>query len=600
MNSFWNSNLNLFRERFPALAANLKAEPDKGIILETAKNGSVTAKSGSLMLHSKYNPEREAEAIAETFEPAKHEYAIFLGFGLGYAPIALAKKNPDATIILIEKDSSRFFSALTDVDWTPIFTHQKIIIVLEAEVEEAAAVISKCKADNTKIFRTKAQVSHNENYFQAIENTLSQNAKKEEINTNTLEKFAKLWLSNSCRNLDYLNLFDGVKKYSGLGKDIPFVILAAGPSLQRILPSLSEIKKRAMIVCVDTALHACLKQKVEPDFIILTDPQYYASMHLEFLSSPTSVLITEIAAYPSVLRFKCKETVLYSSMFPIGQFFEAKTGDKGKLAAGGSVTTSAWDFARLCGSTKIFMAGMDLGFPGKETHIRGSRFEEKAHSASTRTGNAESQSVATLFSASPSISKDYDGKTILTDKRMSLFSWWFENQCTNARKTGTETYSLTTESLAIKGIEPFRLEDFLSMEIIDGRKKIFMEESEKNTTEASASKEEFELIKKQFAENLNELESIAKKGIEAANRAIKDRTKMQQSLAKLSEIDSLIMNSKAKDAASLVFPTKRQLEKFAAHIPHTTEWEKTVYPIQYSKLIYTQLLSSVKLFQKFF
>ena len=80
-----------------------------------------------------------------------------------------------------------------------------------------------------------------------------------------------------------------------------------------------------MIVCVDTALHACLKQNVEPDFIILTDPQYYASLHLEFLSSPSSILITEIAAYPSVLRFRCKETVLYSSMFPIGQFFEGKT-----------------------------------------------------------------------------------------------------------------------------------------------------------------------------------------------------------------------------------------------------------------------------------
>ena len=600
MNSFWNSNLNLFKERFPALAANLTSETSPDLILEEAKNGSMTAKSGSLMLHSKYNPEREADTLVESFDSSKHENAVFLGFGLGYGPAALAKKNPQATIILIEKDSKRFFSALNAMDWTPIFKHQKIILILEANVEEVASVISKCKTDATKVFKSKAHVAHNDSYFQAIENALIQNSQKEEINTNTLEKFAKLWLNNSCRNLDYLTLFDGVKKYAGLGKDIPFVILAAGPSLQKILPHLAEIKKRSMIVCVDTALHACLKQNVEPDFIILTDPQYYASLHLEFLSSPSSILITEIAAYPSVLRFRCKETVLYSSMFPIGQFFEGKTEEKGKLAAGGSVTTSAWDFARLCGSKKIFIAGMDLGFPGKETHIRGSRFEEKAHSSSTRTGNAESTNIATLFSACPSISKDYNGNPILTDKRMSLFSWWFETQCTNAKTVGTETYSLTSESLAIKGIDSFSLQDFLSLGEIEDKKSAFLKAAESTSKATSISKKDYDGIKKQFADNLDELESIAKKGIEAATKAIQDRTKMAQSLARLNEIDSLIMKSKAKDAASLVFPTKRQLEKIALEIPQTTEWEKSIYPIQYSKLIYKQLLASVKLFKKFF
>lgn len=600
MNSFWNSNLSLFKERFPGLAENLNPEPSKDIILEEAKNGSMTAKSGSLLLHSKYNPEREAEALADAFESEKHENAVFLGFGLGYGPIALAKKNPDATIILIERDSSRFFSALDALDWTPVLTHKKIVMILEATENEAASLISRLKTETTKVFKTKAQTAHDEAYFQSIERTLAQNSQKEEINTNTLEKFARLWLNNSCRNLDYLNLFDGIKKYSGLGKDIPFVILAAGPSLTKILPKLDEIKKRAMIVCVDTALHACLKSNIEPDFIILTDPQYYASLHLEFLSSPSSVLITEIAAYPSVLRFNCRETVLYSSMFPIGQFFEAKTMEKGKLAAGGSVTTTAWDFARLCGSTKIFMAGMDLGFPGKETHIRGSRFEEKAHTASTRTTNAESANIATLFSASPSIAKDYLGNPILTDKRMSLFSWWFENQCTNARTVGVETYSLTPESLAIKGIDPFRIEDFLSFEEIVERKKEFMQAAEKANATSSIPTDDFLRIKEQFAENLDELESIAKKGIDAATKAIRDRSKMAQSLARLNEIDGMIIKSKAKDAASLVFPTKRQLEKLAQEIPQGTEWEKSIYPIQYSKLIYSQLLSSVKQFQKFF
>lgn len=601
MNSFWNNNINLFKERFPFLASNLKTTLCTDIIFEQAKNGSITAKSKQYLLHSKYNPEKEAESLIKTFDSSKHETAIFLGFGLGYAPIALAKKYPTATIILIEKDSSRFFSALENIDWSPIFKHKNIILLLEANEEEITSILSKIKTETTKFFKNQSQIAHNENYFQNIQNIIIQNSKKEEINTNTLEKFAKLWLNNSCRNLSYLNKFDGVKKFSGLAKDIPFIIIAAGPSLQKILPYLDEIKKRSIIICVDTALHACLKQKVEPDFIILTDPQYYASLHLEFLSSPSSILITEIAAYPSVLRFMCKEIVLYSSMFPIGQFFESKLDNKGKLAAGGSVTTTAWDFARLCGSTKIFIAGMDLGFPKKQSHIRGSRFEELAHTTSKKISNAETANAITLFSASPSFSKDYNGNLILTDKRMSLFSWWFENQCSTAKKMGIKTYSLTKESLAIKGIEPFNLEDFLKFIEIEDKKNIFFIESKKSLNNSlDTSKKDFEKIKKQFINNLYELESLSKKGIDIATQAITNRTKIAQVILKLNEIDNLIMKSKVKDAASLVFPTKRQLEKIAETIPQTTELEKNIYPIQYSKLIYTQLLSSIKIFQKIF
>lgn len=599
MNSFWNKNIDLFNQRFPELSKSLETKKSDDLVLEEGKNGTVTAKYNGLLLHSKYNPVKEAETLISSFDPKNHDTVIFLGFGLGYGPIEFAKKHPDATMILVEKDPSRFFSAIDVLDWSDVFRHKKIILLLGAGEEEVSALLGKCKTEATAVYKTKAQCAHSENYFSAVENALKQNSQKEEINTNTLEKFARLWLNNSCRNLDYLQSLDGVNKYRNLGKEIPFVILAAGPSLESILPHLEEIKKRAMIICVDTALHACLRQNVEPDFIILADPQYYCSLHLDFLSAPSSILITEIAAYPSVLRFKCRETVLFSSLFPIGQFFESQTGEKGKLAAGGSVTTSAWDFARLCKASRIFMAGMDLGYPGKETHIRGSKFEEKAHAESSRTKTSETANSAALFSANPTIEKDYNGNDIITDKRMRLFSWWFETQCTQSRSYGTETFTLTPESLAIKGIEIFSISSFLEFPVIENEKKEFFANAERNRS-SLPDKFLFESMKKKFSEDLVELENLAKKGIDITSKALRDRTKIRQSLDILSDIDNHILNSDAKNSASLVFPTKRQLDKMAKEIPCGNEFEKEMYPIQYSKLIYTQILSSVKLFKRFF
>ena len=421
------------------------------------------------------------------------------------------------------------------------------------------------------------------------------------VYANTLEKFSRLWLSNSCKNLDYIEKLDGVNKFLNTANGIPFVIIAAGPSLEKILPHLNKIKDRAITVCVDTSLHSCLEFNVEPDFIILADPQYYCSLHLEFLKSPESILVTEIAVYPSVFRFQCKEIILFSSMFPIGNFFEKNTQEKGLLAAGGSVTTTAWDFARMCGASEIYLAGMDLGFPNKETHIRGSKFEEKIHCESFRIKTSETKNIETLFSAAPFYAKDYNGNEILTDKKMQLFSWWFEKNCTNAVSQGVKTFSLTPESLAINGIEKFNLEEFLLKPAIKDKRKIFFENAQKNKKKLSNSKGiSFEQQKNQFGENLKILESLAKRGINLCNKALCSPLSIPEVFGKLNEIDQKISSSSAKNAAALVFPTQRQLDSLSEKISNDSEAEKKLYSIRYSNLIYTELLKSINLYKKFF
>lgn len=598
MNSFWNENLKLFEQRFPELASQLDKATCPDMVLMQAKNGMTVASHNGLMLHSKYDPKKEAENLIKQFDGEKSDTALFLGFGLGYAVIDFAEKYPDKTIMIAESRSDFFFTALENADWTPVFRHPKLIITAGADLAQAKEILSTLNATTLHVFRTKAQSAHDEEYFTSLEKAVLQNAEKEKVNTNTLEKFSHLWTSNSLRNLRTMEKFDGANKYLNLGREIPFTVIAAGPSLETLLPHLSEIKKRSMIVCVDTALHACLKAGVEPDFIILADPQYYCSLHLEFLRSPSSVLLAEIAAYPSVLRFQCREIVLFTSLFPIGQYFEKQCGTKGQLLAGGSVTTSAWDFARLCDSRRIYIAGMDLGFPGMQTHIRGSKFEEKIHAASCRTKNAETDNASCLISASPYFASDYDGNKILTDKKMALYSWWFETHCTKARDQGAETYSLTPQSQAIKGIERSSIEEFLKLPEIEELKKEFFARAQEMA--AKYPRPDMTPLIEKFTSSILVLKQLAKKGLDITKKTEADRTRIEDSNYKLNQIDNQILKSEVKDAASLVFPTQRQLEKLVSQIPNQTEADKQLYSIRYSKIIYTQLLKSTEELEKFF
>ena len=558
-----------------------------------AKNGSSSASYEGIMLHSKYNPEREAEQLVSTCSD-DCPCAVFLAFGLGYAPIVFAKKHPDAALILVEKDPVFLFAAFATLDWQPVLEHSEIIFAVDADVQTASSLIRPHNSNDMAIFSNAAWTMHDKEYFESLRSAISRDSHKNQVNTNTLEKFSRLWLRNSCKNLPYLAQLGGVKDYFGIAPSmVPFVVLAAGPSLETILPHLAELKKRAVLICVDTALRACLNAGVEPDFIVLVDPQYACARHIEFLSSPTSVLIAESAVWPSVFRFNCREIVLCSSLFPIGQYFERHLGQKGALGAGGSVATTAWDFARKCGAKKIYMAGMDLGFPGKQTHIRGSQFEERSHRLSKRTNTAESDGVNALFSACPKKGCDYNGNEMLTDERMSIFSWWFENSCATAIQDGQETLTLTPQSLAIKGIKKSDVSEILSMPPMEREKEGFFIRAQKQkilSQEEAKNAGSYQSVLNSFKSRLQKLRDLAKKGRNLCKKGMQDRLKIPEVNAELTRIDEKILNSDAKDAAALVFPTERQLKELSKNLPESPELKA----LSYSDLIYTELNRAIE------
>ncbi|MBB5219744.1 hypothetical protein HNP77_002126 [Treponema rectale] len=600
MNSILNTNLEFFRQRFPALYEITDRKPSETTVLSPAKNGELTACENGLWLHSRYNPSSEAEKLTEDFDEDLHETALFLGCGLLYAPEVFAEKHPDANIIIVEKDQGTFFSALKSRNLEKLFTHKKLAIVLTEDTENASSVIKNYPASKIKIFAFPNLIQKNREWYATIIQSVKKTAEREKVNTKTLEKFSSLWLKNSCKNLRYSFTLDGVNKFHQTAGNLPFTVIAAGPSLETLIPYLKEIKKKSIIVCVDTALHALLANDIQPDFVVLVDPQYICALHLEFLSAPESILIAESAVYPSVLRFNCKETILCSSNFPMGKYFENLLGEKGRLGAGGSVATVAWDFARYCGAKQIFMAALDLGFPGKQTHIKGSQFEEKAHVTSDRMTPAETFSANYIMSAPLKKAVNYDQKEILTDLRMSIFSSWFEASCKNAENSGQKTYSLTKESLAINGITPFSIEEFLKLEDLGTkRSEFYIKATAQNLSIKRQLKENntpaFDTVLESFTENLDFLIQTAEEGYSLCRNAVTTLKKHKQLnlssvFMKLDGIDRKILTSSAKNAAALVFPTKEQLDSLCTNLSE----DKNIRQFEYSGIVYECILKACR------
>ena len=483
--------------------------------ITTARNGQLTATeiSSGLHLHSAYNPEREAVSVACIPDAFEKSCTVFYGFGLGYHVVAWAKSAKNRKLVLIEPDTARFFAALKLLDWSPVFELQNLVIAVGAPAESVLHLIEDNKTINVEksgvsdsyFFDIPAFQAHAASYFDTVKKIIKRNQRKNEINAATLKKFGKRWCRNSLENLNQIadcGAISGILKIiedkSDYGNSLPFFIAGAGPTLEHVAPHLKEIKKRCIIITVETSLHVLLREGVQPDFIILTDPQFWAYRHISALHSPKSVLVTEISAYPSVFRFDCGKILLCSSQFPVGQYFENHFNlRQGDLGAGGSVSSSAWNFANFCGAEKVFIAGLDFAFPGNQTHIIGSSAEQTYHTVSDRITAADKYTAESIFNANGIYGFDYENNRVLTDSRMKMFAWWFESRLASCPKT--KTYTLCTQSLKIPGIQSAQLSELLAYPEITVQKENFMKRVfEIKSVLSAAEREELVRMKNNF------------------------------------------------------------------------------------------------------
>ena len=325
---------------------------------------------------------------------------------------------------------------------------------------------------------------------------------RDSVNTATHRRFGQRWVRNFSHNMSAICDYPGISRLSNFAvaanQPLPVFLAAAGPSLDKIKPLLRDIYERCVIVSVDTNLRFFIKNGIQPDFVLVVDPQFWNSRHLDRCvrekDNLQTALIAESAVYPPVLKLPFKHKFLCGSMFPLGMFIEKRVDPKTRLGAGGSVASTAWDFARFLGAQEIWIAGLDLSFPNLKTHFRGARFEEISNSSSNRFNPVEKWIVRALRDGFPFKAPSVHGGQVTTDRRLSLYATWFEAQF--AQNKQIQNYGLFHEGLAIKGLQQSDSQNLLSLpkrrEEIDRRIQITFSkiENDFNVPEEKRDREE--------------------------------------------------------------------------------------------------------------
>jgi Arc/MetJ family transcription regulator len=484
--SLWDDNLRVLKEQYAGLAGLLEAGGGAGAEILPAQTGLPTLRVQGVYIHSPRDPEREAGRLVEAAlgtdgggrAADKRLPVIVLGFGLGYTAEAAALTG--RTVIMVERRVEVLRAAFQARDLRGLLGRP----VIFASDGDPAAITSALalagaggECGNWPIIRNRALIELDAAWYAEVERHIRLWFSKDAVNAATLKRFGKRWTRNLAANCGAIRdlpgtglLADGLGVRSGEAA-IPVFLAAAGPSLDEVVPYLKAIAARAVVIAVDTALRVFRRAGVEPDFAVVVDGQYWNSRHLDRAVPPSCTLIAESGVYPSVLRAPFARAFLCSSLFPLGRFIEDRVEAKGALGAGGSVATTAWDFARLLCPQAIWIAGLDLAFPSLKTHFRGAFFEDRVNAESTRLVPAETCSVRALRDGFPFAARQASGGAVLTDRRLSLYAAWFENRL--RRYPDPPSLSLSPHGLAIAGLKAAPIEALLALEarraMIDAR-----------------------------------------------------------------------------------------------------------------------------------
>ena len=459
-------NLRILASHHPQVSTVLEQSPvsEARVRLEATSSGEPTATLDGIFLHSRYDPRRDATVqVEKEIDPAATA-VIVLGFGLGYGAQAVRTRFPDMPILVIESNTEVFRAALSARDLSPFFSDRSVLLHVGSAPDSLAPLLETLPLGKPAFMRLRPALASDPAAYRAAEEVVRSWLLRKDINVNTLNRFGRLWVRNLARNMSSFLEFPGITSLAGLFKGIPALVVAGGPSLDTISGQFRELRERVLVIAVNTALRPCLRAGVEPDFTVVVDPQYWASRYLDWTVSTKGGMVVEPSANPRVFRRPHAAYFLCSSLFPLGETLEAAVGEKGKLGAGGSVATSAWDLARLLGANPIYAAGLDLGFPGMRTHCRGVYAEDLWFCGSSRVAPLEGSSFRYLHEIGLFPVRSASGGLTPTDRRMLLYKWWFENQLKT--RSDIRSFTLSPHGAAIQGMPLAGLDDVLALPVV--------------------------------------------------------------------------------------------------------------------------------------
>lgn len=386
--SILSTNLNALQSVSPGLASELCTVTMDGLQGEivltktAAPSFRLIPVSGGKpeLLHSAYDPIREAQRWAESASIQSPINAIVLGIGLGYHLLTLLKQYPTLLrhIVVIESDPRILRLAFATVDLRSLILREGVCFLAGKYPEEIPELLRDIRPDmiihNCRILPHTPSIRCFPDYYEKVQKILLETITYDEVNMRTN-------MDNQGRNQFnlFMNLPAILRGYSmrhcrNILRGYPAVVSAAGPSLDNNIHLLHNLNDRAPLFIVDTAQNTFRRHAIPHDFVVTGDPTPLNFSHFEKVDSLGNAFL---AFHPEVQRSITQKYIghpfllpLFDPNSPLLDFLFDRQDEEGVMERAMNVGHLAVNLALHMGCSPIILAGFDYAFPrrGGTTH----------------------------------------------------------------------------------------------------------------------------------------------------------------------------------------------------------------------------------------
>ncbi|AET70310.1 hypothetical protein Desor_4909 [Desulfosporosinus orientis DSM 765] len=402
-------------------------ELSEGIFTEISADGnsivSIRLDGNNFLLHSQYDPSAEAKRIVKDIEEKRDYLILLFGIGLGYHLFELKKRiSPGTRVIIIEHNMDVLKYTLNHVDLSQIFESGQFILVFgdEKQVGKIALSLAGLGLHNL-VHNILVLVLPNYYIYSAQNKSALHNISKCLLNTvlaagNDLEDHF-FGFSNMCYNTETIMKGHSIDEIKGKYKNMPAIIVAAGPSLDNNIQYLKKANGKALIIACDASMRACEKHGVQPDAIASierVEPTY--TFYYKDRKFPEDlVLLAPGSIWPAIYEeFNGEKIIMSRNDKGFEQIWMSVFENLSFVNQGHSCATVAFATARQAGCNPIILIGQDLAYTSGKKH------SELTHTVYEGENNDRDSNDIYV--------EDHEGNLLKSSIVYKLFKEWYELQ----------------------------------------------------------------------------------------------------------------------------------------------------------------------------
>jgi len=392
-NKVFKKNIAALEQRYPELAGKIKNETVDADRYKTTKahNGEpnvvISRESDIVMLYDNDNPFNYCQAYFEELNIKYAPVVVFLGFGLGYHLYMFSKMYANRLgskkILVFEEDISLFRLALEVVDMEAFIRNPDIYFFVGDEPEKAFVEIRReiLAMDNHiymrsfKIIPLPSHILLNQDYYTRVVKTVKNAGCQMMITCGNDPMDSLLGMENILGNLENIVSHPGINLLYDKFKGMPAVTVASGPSLNKNMHLLRELRDRALIICCDASLKPLMNRGIRPHIVVTMERTDGTDFFYENVPDFEGMYL----AFCPLVRprtfdsFKGRKIIVHRTFLQ----FEWLHHDKGQLLVGPSVANMAFTVAQKLGCDPIILTGQDLALAEDgDTHVQEMPFGE--------------------------------------------------------------------------------------------------------------------------------------------------------------------------------------------------------------------------------